>query len=111
MSVLDPRWEIRIFRIWAEAKFICSWLYLKRVLGCRPRMYLQCIWPEAKYICIWLYLYLYLYLRRPQHHISYFPSKMSVAVRIGMWTGMFVCVVLVLAALSVARGEGAAGDW
>eukprot|EP00967_Tisochrysis_lutea_P140749 scaffold257651_cov25-Tisochrysis_lutea.AAC.1 len=35
-----PRWEIRIYRIWPEAKYICIWLYLnlKRALGCRPRM-------------------------------------------------------------------------
>ena len=39
-----PRWEILIYRIiWPEAKYMCIWLYLKRVLGYRPRMYLKCI--------------------------------------------------------------------
>ena len=45
----ELRWDIRIYRIWPEVKYICIWLYWKRVLGCRPRVYLKCIWPEAKY--------------------------------------------------------------
>eukprot|EP00967_Tisochrysis_lutea_P123554 scaffold205757_cov34-Tisochrysis_lutea.AAC.1 len=30
-----PSWEIRIYRIWPKSKYICIWLYLKRVLGSR----------------------------------------------------------------------------
>ena len=67
-----PRWEIRMYHIWPETKYICIWLYLKRVLGCRPRMYLKCIWPEAKYICIWLYLHA---------PAPYFPSRVVTSAR------------------------------
>ena len=49
-----------------QTKYICIGLYLKRVLGSRPRMYFKCIWPEAKHICIWLYL---------QAPAPYFPSR------------------------------------
>eukprot|EP00967_Tisochrysis_lutea_P124682 scaffold208650_cov27-Tisochrysis_lutea.AAC.2 len=41
-----PRWEILIYRIiWPEAKYMCIWLYLKRVLGYRPRMPSTCKLP------------------------------------------------------------------
>ena len=54
--VLDGKYGFTIFGQRPETKYICIWLYLslKRVLGCRPRMYLKYIWPEAEYICMYL---------------------------------------------------------